>query len=567
MKNRLDDGSDLDVEQYVRHYIDLATGEATEPRIFRDLLPTSRDVTTAVLLDGSSSLGVHGGRIFKLELACADALSKAMTLARERHGIFVFTGNTRHRVEVSCLKDFEDRRFVPPGRLGLATGGYTRLGAPLRHLTSRLLAQPSERRLLIVIGDGLISDEGYEGRYAWADVAHAVEEANDAGVSIYYVGVGPTRVDPLPEVFGPRRSQRIRRVEELPRVLAHVHRELVTHDREPRNMTTDIYYSNGNEVQLFEQAYQQRLPVMLTGPTGCGKTRLVEHMGLLLSRPVVTISCHDDLTSSDLVGRFMVTGGDVVWTDGPLTRAVKAGAICYLDEVVEARHDSLAILHSLTDHRRALYLDRADEVVTAPETFMLVCSYNPAYRSSLKELKPSFRQRFVTLPMRYLPADHEAEVIVAEAGIELSDGGKAGCLRQRHQDGGSRLPLRAAVHPRPGHRRTADRRRRNRIGGSRSMHPRASVDRRCHQRRLARGRRRQPCHRRQLDHASLEEQGKEPTTMDQKERQRKKALIILQIVIYGYLLVMFGVQLYMSFARGWWNCESSATEPDAPMTR
>ena len=227
MKNRLEDGSDLDVSEYVSHYIDLTTGEAIEPRIFRDLLPSSRDVTTALLLDGSSSLGVHGGRIFKLELACADALSQAMTLARERHGIFVFTGNTRHRVEVSCLKDFEDRRFVPPGGLGLATGGYTRLGAPLRHLTSRLLAQSSERRLLIVIGDGLISDEGYEGRYAWADAAHAVEEAKDAGVSMYYVGVGPVRVDPLPEVFGPRRSQRIRRVEELPRVLAHVHRELV----------------------------------------------------------------------------------------------------------------------------------------------------------------------------------------------------------------------------------------------------------------------------------------------------------------------------------------------------
>jgi nitric oxide reductase NorQ protein len=180
------------------------------------------------------------------------------------------------------------------------------------------------------------------------------------------------------------------------------------------------YYANGNEVQLFEQAYRRRLPVMLTGPTGCGKTRLIEHIALLLGRPMVTISCHDDLTSSDLVGRFMVTGGNVVWTDGPLTRAVKAGAVCYLDEVVEARHDSLAILHSLTDHRRALYLDRADEVVQAPDTFMLVCSYNPAYRSSLKELKPSFRQRFVTLPMRYLPADREAEVIVAETGVELS---------------------------------------------------------------------------------------------------------------------------------------------------
>lgn len=227
MTNRLEDGSDLDVDQYVNHYIDLTTGEAKEPKIFRELLPSSRDVTTAVLLDGSSSLGVHGGRIFQLELACADALSRAMTLARERHGVFVFTGNTRHRVEVQCLKDFEDRRFVAPSGLGLSTRGYTRLGAPLRHLTSRLLAQASERRLLIVIGDGLISDEGYEGRYAWADAAHAVEEANDAGVSMYYLGVGPTRVDPLPEVFGPRRSQRIRRVEELPRVLAHVHRELV----------------------------------------------------------------------------------------------------------------------------------------------------------------------------------------------------------------------------------------------------------------------------------------------------------------------------------------------------
>jgi nitric oxide reductase NorD protein len=227
MKNRLEDGSDLDVEQYVSHYIDTATGEASQPRIFRELRPSGRDVTTALLLDGSSSLGVHGGRVFRLELACADALSRAMNRARERHGIFMFTGNTRHRVEVRCLKDFEDLRFVPPSGLGLQTSGYTRLGAPLRHLTSRLLEQPSERRLLIVIGDGLISDEGYEGRYAWADAAHAVEEANDAGVSMYYVGVGPTRVDPLPEVFGPRRSQRIRRVEELPRVLAHVHRELV----------------------------------------------------------------------------------------------------------------------------------------------------------------------------------------------------------------------------------------------------------------------------------------------------------------------------------------------------
>src|ERR1700741_2387729 len=230
-------------------------------------------------------------------------------------------------------------------------------------------------------------------------------------------------------------------------------------------MPTATYYSNGNEVQLFEQAYQQRLPVMLTGPTGCGKTRLVEHMGLLLSRPVVTISCHDDLTSSDLVGRFMVTGGDVVWTDGPLTKAVKAGAICYLDEVVEARHDSLAILHSLTDHRRVLYLDRADEVVEAPDGFMLVCSYNPAYRSSLKELKPSFRQRFVTVAMSYLPAEREADVLVAETGGDAA----AGQLRRRHTQRRRHLPFRAAFHPRAGDRGEAGCRRRQRNGSSGSL--------------------------------------------------------------------------------------------------
>ncbi|NKY25858.1 AAA family ATPase [Nocardia gamkensis] len=183
-------------------------------------------------------------------------------------------------------------------------------------------------------------------------------------------------------------------------------------------MTNDLYYATGNEVRLFERAFHQRMPVMLTGPTGCGKTRFVEHMGTLLARSVVTISCHDDLTSSDLVGRFTVAGGDVTWTDGPLTRAVKSGAICYLDEVVEARHDSLAILHSLTDHRRTLFLDRADEVVPAPKSFMLVCSYNPAYRSSLKQLKPSFRQRFVTIAMDYLPPDREVDVLTAEAGID-----------------------------------------------------------------------------------------------------------------------------------------------------
>ncbi len=175
-----------------------------------------------------------------------------------------------------------------------------------------------------------------------------VEEANDAGVSVYYVGVGPTRVDPLPEVFGPSGSQRIRRIEELPRVLAHVHRSWSPHDRY-------VLRQQQREVQLFEQACRRGLPVMLTGSTGCGKTRLVE---------LPWAHCWKDRRHHQLPRRprpartwsagFMVTGGDVVWTDGPSRRAVKAGAICYLDEVVEARRDSLAVLHSLTDHRRAL---------------------------------------------------------------------------------------------------------------------------------------------------------------------------------------------------------------------
>lgn len=188
----------------------------------------------------------------------------------------------------------------------------------------------------------------------------------------------------------------------------------------PSPGAADRYLALGSEVELLEHAFRRRLPVMLTGPTGCGKTRLVEHAGRRVGRPVVTISCHDDLTSADLVGRFLVSGGDVVWQDGPLTRAVRDGAICYLDEVVEARHDSLAILHSLTDHRRTLFLDRTGEAVPAPDTFMLVCSYNPAYRSTLKDLKPSFRQRFVTVALDYLPPDREADVLVAEAGVDAA---------------------------------------------------------------------------------------------------------------------------------------------------
>jgi nitric oxide reductase NorQ protein len=178
------------------------------------------------------------------------------------------------------------------------------------------------------------------------------------------------------------------------------------------------YLATGTEVALVEHAYARRLPVMLTGPTGCGKTRLVEHVGARVGRPVVTISCHDDLTSSDLVGRFLVSGGDVVWQDGPLTRAVRQGAICYLDEVVEARKDTTVVIHPLTDDRRILPLEKKGEIVAAPGEFQLVISYNPGYQSVLKDLKHSTKQRFVAIEFDYPPPDLEETILKSESGID-----------------------------------------------------------------------------------------------------------------------------------------------------
>jgi nitric oxide reductase NorQ protein len=157
------------------------------------------------------------------------------------------------------------------------------------------------------------------------------------------------------------------------------------------------YLARGGEVAIFEQCHAQQLAVMLKGPTGCGKTRFVEYMAWQLERELVTISCHDDLTASDLVGRFLIRHDGTYWNDGPLTRAVRSGAICYLDEVVEARQDTVVVLHSLTDHRRELNVDKTGERLVAPPGFQLVISYNPGYQRMLKDLKPSTRQRFVAL--------------------------------------------------------------------------------------------------------------------------------------------------------------------------
>jgi MoxR-like ATPase len=179
------------------------------------------------------------------------------------------------------------------------------------------------------------------------------------------------------------------------------------------------YVPAGEEREAMLAACRAGLAIMLTGPTGCGKTRLVRHVTATLGRPLVTVSCHDELTAGDLLGRYLVVGGDIRWMDGPLTSAVREGAVCYLDEVAEARRDTLAVLHSLLDDRRELYLDRTGETIRAAEGFVLMASYNPESRSLLKELKPSFRQRFVTLNVGYLPAEREAAVVAHESGVDL----------------------------------------------------------------------------------------------------------------------------------------------------
>jgi nitric oxide reductase NorQ protein len=179
-----------------------------------------------------------------------------------------------------------------------------------------------------------------------------------------------------------------------------------------------FYLPVGDEEQVFTAACRQRLAVMLKGPTGCGKTRLVEAMAHDLGRPLITVSCHDDLTTADLVGRFLLDGGETQWVDGPLTRAVRDGAICYLDEVVEARQDTTVVIHPLADHRRQLPIDRLGIVLDAAPDFCLVVSYNPGYQSVLKDLKDSTRQRMVAIELDFPPVEVEEQVVAHEAGID-----------------------------------------------------------------------------------------------------------------------------------------------------
>lgn len=179
-----------------------------------------------------------------------------------------------------------------------------------------------------------------------------------------------------------------------------------------------FYRPSNNEVELYEQAYRHRMPLILKGPTGCGKTRFVERMAWALKRPLITLACNEDMTASDLVGRYLLDANGTAWHDGPLTMAVRYGGICYLDEVVEARQDTTVVIHPLTDARRVLPLDKKGEVVHAHPDFQLVVSYNPGYQSSAKDMKPSTRQRFAALEFDYPDAATEADIVAHEAGID-----------------------------------------------------------------------------------------------------------------------------------------------------
>ncbi len=178
------------------------------------------------------------------------------------------------------------------------------------------------------------------------------------------------------------------------------------------------YLPVGRELEIFRAAACSGLPLLLKGPTGCGKTRLIEYMAAELARPLFTVACHEDLSAADLVGRYLLKGGETVWEDGPLTRAVRAGGICYLDEIVEARADTTVVLHPLADHRRELHVERLGAVYHAPPEFMLVVSYNPGYQSVLKDLKESTRQRMVAIELGYPPAEIERRILIGETEIE-----------------------------------------------------------------------------------------------------------------------------------------------------
>lgn len=215
-----------------------------------------------------------------------------------------------------------------------------------------------------------------------------------------------------------------------------------------------FYIQCFNETKMFEAAFSARLPVMLKGPTGCGKTRFVESMAYRLDRPLITVACHEDLFASDLIGRYLLKNNETVWVDGPLTKAVRMGGICYLDEIVEARKDTTVVIHPLTDNRRTLSIDKKGEIINAHPDFLMVVSYNPGYQSVLKDLKQSTRQRFVSIDFDYPDPENEVRIVVGESGVSegiarklVTLGGKIRNIREHGltEGAGTRLLIYAAM--------------------------------------------------------------------------------------------------------------------------
>ncbi len=356
-----------------------------------------------------------------------------------------FSSHGRHNVRLTTLKTFAEynERSLLARLSQLEPCGYSRLGAAIRHGASIIdQSGGTTRRLLIVVSDGLAFDHGYDLDHGARDVRRALAEVRSRGTGCLCLTVGATAPsEDLRLVFGTAAHAAVpgpidwcrsspASVERLcapPRSTdTDQNAERTSDPMPPPNAAIDIsspaterpfYHAVGNEERVFAAAFRQQLPVLLKGPTGCGKTRFVEAMAHEMGRPLITVACHDDLTTADLVGRFLLRGGETEWVDGPLTRAVREGAICYLDEVVEARQDTTVVLHPLADHRRTLPIERLGETLSAAAGFCLVVSYNPGYQSVLKDLKDSTRQRMVAIQFDYPHQDVERMIVQRESGI------------------------------------------------------------------------------------------------------------------------------------------------------
>ncbi len=441
-------GNDVDIDAAVESQVQLRAGSVPDEAVYIDTLRCRRDLSVLLLLDISGSAGepsATGVPVHEHQRAAAATLGVGLYELGDRVALYGFRSQGRSAVHIVPVMRFGKKPdALVMQRLGaLVPGAYTRLGAAIRHGTAVLEQDAgTARRLLVVLSDGLAYDHGYERSYGEADVRRALAEARRRGIGCLCLSVG-ARTDagalhaglrnrsPCrhsqggPAPAGRRPSVPIRPplgrtpAEAVPGAGAD---ENAPWRREKNRMnrgTRPYYVPVGSEEQVFKAAFRQGLAILLKGPTGCGKTRFVEAMAFDLERPMITVACHDDLTTADLVGRFLIQGGDTAWVDGPLTRAVREGAICYLDEIVEARQDTTVVLHPLADHRRQMPIDRLGVTLDAAPEFCLVVSYNPGYQSVLKDLKDSTRQRLVAIELDFAPPDVETKIVVHEAGVDL----------------------------------------------------------------------------------------------------------------------------------------------------